>query len=158
AWKESQTRRRQREKETQAVSDANLPNTRIGSGSAHTVFLDFVGLPVMELGVDGDYGVYRSMHDDFHWMNHFGDPGYRYHTLTSQLWGVLALRLANADILPFDFASYARNIRQFVNELAKNKAVILSEAAAPRSGAAAQSKDPSPACATCAPAGNSQQE
>jgi N-acetylated-alpha-linked acidic dipeptidase len=53
-------------------------------------------------------------------MNHFGDPGYRYHTLMSQLWGVLALRLANADLLPFDFASYASNIRQFVNELAKN--------------------------------------
>jgi N-acetylated-alpha-linked acidic dipeptidase len=39
----------------------------------------------------------------------------------SQLWGVLALRLANADLLPFDFASYADNIRQFVNELTKDK-------------------------------------
>jgi len=54
-------------------------------------------------------------------MNHFGDPGYRYHTLMSQLWGVTALRLANADLLPFDFASYAANIRQFVNEMAKGK-------------------------------------
>jgi N-acetylated-alpha-linked acidic dipeptidase len=54
-------------------------------------------------------------------MNHFGDPGYRYHTLMSQLWGVLALRLANADLLPFDFASYASNVRQFVNDLAKGK-------------------------------------
>jgi N-acetylated-alpha-linked acidic dipeptidase len=39
----------------------------------------------------------------------------------SQLWGVTALRLANADLLPFDFASYASNIRQFVNELSKDK-------------------------------------
>jgi N-acetylated-alpha-linked acidic dipeptidase len=39
----------------------------------------------------------------------------------SQLWGVLALRLANADLLPFDFASYAANIRQFVNELSKSE-------------------------------------
>jgi N-acetylated-alpha-linked acidic dipeptidase len=52
-------------------------------------------------------------------MNHFGDPGYRYHTLMSQLWGVTALRLANADLLPFDFATYAANIRMFVNDLAK---------------------------------------
>jgi N-acetylated-alpha-linked acidic dipeptidase len=52
-------------------------------------------------------------------MNHFGDPGYKYHTLMSQLWGVTALRLANADILPFDLATYASNIRQFVNDLAK---------------------------------------
>jgi N-acetylated-alpha-linked acidic dipeptidase len=39
----------------------------------------------------------------------------------SKLWGVLALRLANADILPFDFAFYADNIRQFVAELQRNK-------------------------------------
>jgi len=65
--------------------------------------------------------VYHSAYDDFFWMNHFGDPGYRYHTLTSQLWGVLALRLANSDLLPFDFASYASNIRQFINELSKGK-------------------------------------
>ena len=52
-------------------------------------------------------------------MNHFGDPGYKYHTLMSQLWGVTALRMANADLLPFDFATYARNIRQFVNDLSR---------------------------------------
>ena len=49
----------------------------------------------------------------------FRSPGYRYHMLMTQLWGVLALRLANADLLPFDFASYAVNLRQFVNELSK---------------------------------------
>jgi len=65
--------------------------------------------------------VYHSMYDDFYWMNQFGDPGYRYHTLMSKLWGVLALRLANAEILPFDFAFYADNIRQFVEELQKKK-------------------------------------
>jgi N-acetylated-alpha-linked acidic dipeptidase len=121
AWKISEARKRNEAEKTEAITDANLPNTRIGSGSDHTVFLDFVGLPVMELGFDGDYGVYHSMYDDFYWMNHFGDPGYRYHTLMSQLWGVLALRLANADILPFDFASYARNIRQFVADMSKSK-------------------------------------
>ena len=78
-------------------------------------------MPVLGLQFDGPYGVYHSAYDDFFWMNHFGDPGYRYHTLMSQLWGVLALRLANANLLPFDFASYASNIRQFVNELAKRK-------------------------------------
>jgi hypothetical protein len=66
-------------------------------------------------------GVYHSMYDNFYWMNQFGDPGYRYHTLMSKLWGVLALRLANAGILPFDFAFYADNIKQFVEELQKNK-------------------------------------
>jgi N-acetylated-alpha-linked acidic dipeptidase len=103
------------------VADSGLADTRIGSGSDHTVFLNFVGIPVIGLQFDGDYGVYHSGYDDFYWMNHFGDPGYRYHTLMSQLWGVTALRLANADVVPFDFASYANNIREFVNELTKGQ-------------------------------------
>ena len=162
AWRESAARERRENKEPEEVTDHNLADTRIGSGSDHTVFLNFVGMPVLGLGFEGPYGVYHSAYDDFFWMNHFGDPGYRYHTLMSQLWGVLALRLANADLLPFDFASYASNIRQFVNELAKNNpvianknTVILSGAAGPRSGAAAQSKDPSSACTTCGTSGSS---
>ena len=119
AWRESTERERREGKEPEAVTDLNLVDTRIGSGSDHTVFLNFVGMPVFGLGFEGPYGVYHSAYDDFFWMNHFGDPGYRYHTLMSQLWGVLALRLANADLLPFDFGSYASNIRQFVDELAK---------------------------------------
>jgi N-acetylated-alpha-linked acidic dipeptidase len=121
AWRETSTRDRREAKQPEEVADSNLADTRIGSGSDHTVFLNFVGMPVLGLGFEGPYGVYHSAYDDFFWMNHFGDPGYRYHTLMSQLWGVLALRLANADLLPFDFASYADNIRQFVNELTKNK-------------------------------------
>jgi N-acetylated-alpha-linked acidic dipeptidase len=102
-------------------TDDKLADTRIGSGSDHTVFLNFVGMPVIGLQFDGPYGVYHSMYDDFYWMNHFGDPGYRYHTLMSQLWGVLALRLSNADVLPFDFANYARNLRWFVRDLTHGK-------------------------------------
>ena len=111
AWKQSSKNK----------GDDKLADTRIGSGSDHTVFLNFVGMPVIGLGFDGPYGVYHSMYDDFYWMNHFGDPGYRYHTLMSQLWGVLALRLANADVLPFDFASYAHNVRGFVDDLTRGK-------------------------------------
>jgi N-acetylated-alpha-linked acidic dipeptidase len=121
AWKESSARERMQTKDFADVRDSNLADTRIGSGSDHTVFLNFIGMPVFGLQFDGPYGVYHSAYDDFFWMNHFGDPGYRYHTLMSQLWGVLALRLANADLLPFDFAAYADNIRQFVNEMEKGK-------------------------------------
>ncbi len=121
AWKESAARARREARDPEEVTDLNLADTRIGSGSDHTVFLNFVGMPVLGLGFEGPYGVYHSAYDDFFWMNRFGDPGYRYHTLMSQLWGVLALRLANADLEPFDFASYAVNIRQFVNDLAKGK-------------------------------------
>jgi N-acetylated-alpha-linked acidic dipeptidase len=101
--------------------DSKLVDTRIGSGSDHTVFLNFLGRPTIGLTFDGPYGVYHSMYDNHYWMNQFGDPGFRYHTLMSKLWGVLALRLANAEILPFDFAFYADNIKQFVEVLYKTK-------------------------------------
>jgi N-acetylated-alpha-linked acidic dipeptidase len=100
-----------------AVDDESLVDTRIGSGSDHTVFLNALGRPVIGLTFDGPYGVYHSVYDDFYWMNRFGDPGYRYHTLMAQLWGVLSLRLANADVLPFDFGFYGRDIGTFVTEL-----------------------------------------
>jgi N-acetylated-alpha-linked acidic dipeptidase len=103
--------------EQQTVPDARLANTLIGSGSDHTVFLNFLGIPTFNLSFVGPYGVYHSLYDDYFWMNHFGDPGYRYHALMTQLWGVLAMRLGNAEILPFDFESYGENIRQFVVDL-----------------------------------------
>jgi N-acetylated-alpha-linked acidic dipeptidase len=103
--------------EPQPVPDARLANGQIGSGSDHTVFLNFLGIPTMNLSFVGPYGVYHSLYDDYFWMNHFGDPGYHYHALMTQLWGVLAMRLANAEFLPFDFESYGENIRQFVVDL-----------------------------------------
>jgi N-acetylated-alpha-linked acidic dipeptidase len=147
AWKETIAREKAAGNQSSQFSssgiiDNSLADTRIGSGSDHTVFLNFIGMPVLGLGFDGDYGVYHSAYDDFYWMNHFGDPGYKYHTLMSQLWGVTALRLANADLLPFDYATYASNVRQFVNELARNnKLVILSGVTGSRSEAATESKD-----------------
>jgi N-acetylated-alpha-linked acidic dipeptidase len=103
--------------EKEKIADSKLVNTRIGSGSDHTVFLNFLGIPTVGLTFVGPYGVYHSMYDDFYWMNHFGDPGYRYHALMAQLWGTVGLRLANAEILQFDFDFYAANIRDFVSEL-----------------------------------------
>ncbi|MFN8059320.1 MAG: M28 family metallopeptidase [Vicinamibacterales bacterium] len=102
-----------------AVTDEDLVDVRIGSGSDHTVFLNHLGIPTMGLSFDGPYGVYHSMYDSYFWMNQFGDPGYRYHRLMSQLWGIVGLRLANAQALPFDMAFYAQSVRAFVDELAK---------------------------------------
>jgi len=111
------SRRAELHKAGATVSDSELPNTRIGSGSDHTVFLNFLGIPTIGLTFDGPYGVYHSMYDDFYWMNHFGDPGYRYQAVIAQLWGVLGLRLANAEILPYDFQAYGASIRDFLGDL-----------------------------------------
>jgi N-acetylated-alpha-linked acidic dipeptidase len=100
-------------------TDDDLVDVLIGSGSDHTVFLNHLGVPTIGLTFDGPYGVYHSMYDGFYWMNRFGDPAYRYHVLLSRIWGTLALRLANSDLLPFDFAAGARHLRGFVGDLEK---------------------------------------
>ena len=100
-----------------APLDSALVETRIGSGSDHTVFLNHLGRPVINLGFGGDYGVYHSMYDDHYWMSHIGDPGFEYHVTLTRIWGLVALRLANADILPFDFGFNGTALEQFLREL-----------------------------------------
>jgi len=116
-WREAREAEARARKAKGRLRDTELVNTRVGSGSDHTVFLDFLGIPVLLPGFEGPYGVYHSLYDSFYWMNQFGDPGYRVHTLLTQLWGVVALRLANAEVLPLDFALYGENIRRFAEEL-----------------------------------------
>jgi N-acetylated-alpha-linked acidic dipeptidase len=99
------------------VPDSDLVKTRLGSGSDYTVFLNHLGIPVVDFTSEGPYGVYHSAYDDFYWMSHFGDPGFHYHAEITRLWGTLDLRLANADVLPYNLAFYANRIRQFAEEV-----------------------------------------
>jgi N-acetylated-alpha-linked acidic dipeptidase len=104
-------------------ADGDLIETRIGSGSDHTVFLNHLGRPVINLGFTGDYGVYHSMYDDHYWMSHIGDPTFEYHIALTRIWGLVALRLANADIVPFDFGFYGATLKTYVDELDKRSHV-----------------------------------
>ncbi len=90
---------------------------RLGSGSDYTVFFNHLGIPSLDMVFDGPYGVYHSVYDNFYWMEHFGDPGFRYHAAMARLWGVMALRLANADLLPFDPGAYADEVERYIEEL-----------------------------------------
>jgi len=94
-----------------------LIDNNLGSGSDYTVFLNFLGVPVVDLTFDGPYGVYHSQYDDLYWMEHFGDPGYRYMTAMAEVWGRLGLRLANADVHGYDYRGYATTVRGFVDSL-----------------------------------------
>lgn len=124
AWKATVTKKKKegaKGKPVKPVTDDDLVDTRIGSGSDHTVFLNHLGIPVMNLSFDGSYGVYHSQYDNHYWMSHFGDPGFKYHTTMSQLWGVIGLRLANAEILPFDFEAQAKHLETWVKEVEAKK-------------------------------------
>jgi N-acetylated-alpha-linked acidic dipeptidase len=96
---------------------SELVNNRLGSGSDYTVFLNHLGVPVADLSFDGPYGVYHSIYDNHNWVSRIGDPGFRYHVAMVQLWGVMALRLANAEAIPLDYAPYARTIGDFITEV-----------------------------------------
>jgi N-acetylated-alpha-linked acidic dipeptidase len=96
-----------------------LVDNRLGSGSDYTVFLNFLGIPVVDMGFQGPYGVYHSMYDNHRWVARIGDPGFRHHAALTKLWGLMTLRLANADVLPFDYAEYAARLQEFAEEVEK---------------------------------------
>lgn len=100
--------------DTEPAGEARIGS--LGSGSDYTPFLQHLGIPSTDMGFGGDYGVYHSAYDSFYWMDHFGDPGFVYHAAAAQLWGTLAMRLAQADVLPFDYTDYAVQIRDFFTE------------------------------------------
>lgn len=91
--------------------------TKLGSGSDYTVFLNFLGIPIIDLSFSGPYGVYHSQYDNHTWMTRFGDPGFRYMTVMAEVWGRMALRLANAEVLPYDQTAMAHRLLQFLDEL-----------------------------------------
>jgi N-acetylated-alpha-linked acidic dipeptidase len=101
----------------EAGAAGSLIENDLGSGSDYTVFLNFLGVPVADLNFDGPYGVYHSRYDNRYWMEHFGDPGYRYMTAMVEVWGRLALRLANADVLAYDLREYATTASRFLDDL-----------------------------------------
>ncbi|MBL0171753.1 MAG: M28 family metallopeptidase [Gemmatimonadaceae bacterium] len=108
---------------TSARRPIDYPGNALGSGSDYTVFLNFLGLPVIEMSFNGPYGVYHSAYDDYYWMTHFGDPGFKYMTTMAEVWGRMALRLANAEHYPHDFAIYAQRAGGFIAALAAQPAV-----------------------------------
>ena len=106
----------------EAGSDTPIAEARIGalgSGSDFTPFLQHLGVPSVDMGFGGDYGVYHSAYDSFYWMSHFGDPDFVYHVAAAQLWGTVAMRLADASGLQFDYRDYAGQIREFFDESMK---------------------------------------
>jgi N-acetylated-alpha-linked acidic dipeptidase len=100
-------------------SSRELVSNRLGGGSDYAVFLNFLGVPVADLSFRGPYGVYHSIYDNHNWVERVGDPGFRYHVALVQLWGVLLLRLADADVLPLDYEAYARRVEAFVADSAR---------------------------------------
>ena len=92
----------------------------LGSGSDYTVFLDFLGVASMDIrygGEDNSAGVYHSIYDDFYWFTHFDDVNFLYGKAMSQTIGTAVMRMADSDLLPFDFNALTATVRRYGTEL-----------------------------------------
>jgi len=122
-WQRLRERRLERARndaERRAIeARADLRIEALGSGSDYGAFLDHLGIAVGNFGFGGEGGggVYHSIYDDFYWYTHFGDPDFVYERTLAQTLGTMVLRLADADVLPFEFTDLADTIGGYVREL-----------------------------------------
>ena len=107
----------------------------LGSGSDYTAFLDHLGVPSLDVGFNGRYGVYHSIYDDFFWMEKFGDPEFVVHATAARLYTLLVMRAAGAEVVPLKFAPYGDALREYVDDLrrmvARKARTVESESARP---------------------------
>lgn len=82
----------------------------LGGGSDFAGFSHHLGIASLAVGFEGLGGTYHSMYDSYDWMNRFGDPRFVTHRAAAQLVSLATLRLANATILPFDYAAFAMEL------------------------------------------------
>lgn len=118
-YQQWQDRAREGRSETDAELLTEAQIGALGSGSDYTPFLQHLGIPATDMGFGGDYGVYHSAYDSFYWMEKFGDPGFVYHVAAAQILGTMTLRVADVEVLPFDYTDYATQLREFFTEATK---------------------------------------
>ncbi|XP_065848474.1 probable glutamate carboxypeptidase LAMP1 isoform X2 [Euphorbia lathyris] len=88
-----------------------------GAGSDYAAFVQHIGVASADFFYGGAYPVYHSMYDDFVWMKNFGDPMFQRHIAAASVWGLVALRLADEEILPFNYLSYAYELQKCAKNL-----------------------------------------
>ena len=100
------------------VPDSTAPQMGApGGGSDFAGFYNHLGIPIADWGFGGASGVYHSLYDSYHWMATFGDTSYRYHATAAKIGAAMVLRLANADILPYDYQEFANTMRGYLPAL-----------------------------------------
>ncbi len=120
-WKNARPPENERhEQQTGGPADAARVGS-LGSGSDYTPFLQHAGVPSADIGSEGPYGVYHSAFDNFAWFTRNADPHFEYLQEMARVLGLETLRMADADVLPYDYAAYAREVGSYL-DAAKHKA------------------------------------
>jgi N-acetylated-alpha-linked acidic dipeptidase len=106
-------------KEARERSDVRI--AALGSGSDYTPFLQHLGIASLNIGFGGEDegGSYHSIYDSFAHYTRFGDPDFAYGAALAKVGGRMVLRLADADVLPFEFSNAADTVRRYVDEVGK---------------------------------------
>ena len=122
-WKRAQARRiataRTPAEKERIRMQQNFEIGALGSGSDYTAFLDFLGVSNAALAYGGEAGggIYHSVYDDYYWYTHFDDPEFIYGRAESQTMGTAVMRMADSDLLPFDFNAMTATVRRYETEL-----------------------------------------
>jgi N-acetylated-alpha-linked acidic dipeptidase len=122
-WKRAQLRQIGRtdeiteRQEVRARTDLRIG--ALGSGSDYGAFLQHDGVAALNLGFGGEDGggIYHSIYDDFYWFTHFSDTDFVYGRALAQTAGTAIMRLAAADLLPFEFGNFSDTMQTYVKEL-----------------------------------------
>jgi N-acetylated-alpha-linked acidic dipeptidase len=86
----------------------------LGSGSDYNPFLQHLGVPSTDIGSEGPYGVYHSVFDNYNWFIKFADPTFVYEQQQARVFGLEILHMADADVLPYDYQLYGREIISYI--------------------------------------------
>jgi len=121
-WKRKQARAIEQAKPEDKEKVRSRSDWRIGalgSGSDFTPFLQHLGVPSLNIGYGGEdtAGIYHSIYDDFYFYTHFLDTDFAYGRTLAQTGGTAVIRLADADILPFQYANLVDTVRTYDEEL-----------------------------------------
>jgi len=102
-----------------AKVNSDVPVGDLGSGSDYTGFLQHLGVPSSDISSSGSYGVYHSVFDNFTWFKKFADPDFVYEQEMARVLGMEAIRMADADILPYDYEEYGKEIIAYLDAARK---------------------------------------
>jgi len=122
-WKRAQARRianGSKDERSDARSRGDLRIAALGSGSDYSAFLQHNGVPSLDLrfgGFDTSDGVYHSIYDDYYHFTKFLDTDFAYGRALAQVAGSMMIRLADADLLPFEYTNLADTVQTYVKEL-----------------------------------------
>jgi N-acetylated-alpha-linked acidic dipeptidase len=97
----------------------DVPVGDLGSGSDYSVFQQHIGVPSSDISSTGPYGVYHSVFDNFAWFKKFGDPDFVYEQEMARVFGLEALRMADVDVLPYDYEEYGQEVVAYIDAAAK---------------------------------------